>query len=103
MNKVKNKYRSNPKLGAWLKNSTPTIRHALSRLAGTSETMFRQWVSGRRNISADMAGRLETAMSDLHELGETDLQPLSRGNLCDACRRCDYFLTDRKGELTEDE
>lgn len=85
------KYPPTPKLAAWLEATTKQMSCLLAELSGTSVAMFRQWIPGRRGISADMAGRLVDGMRKLGEDHRTAPDPLTRGDLCDACRKCEYF------------
>lgn len=78
-------------LAKWLNAITPSMRQMLSRMAGTSESMYRQWVQGRRGLSAEKAGALEEAMIFLHARHPGVPDPLTRGDLCEACRKCPYF------------
>jgi hypothetical protein len=88
-----NPYIRNEKLAAWLKGagkSTPEASKMLAELAYTTEAMIRQWVSGRRKMSADSAGRVEAAMDKFSAINIHAPQPLTRGYLCEACSECPY-------------
>jgi hypothetical protein len=85
------KYPQTPKLAEWLEATTKQMASLLAELSGTSVAMFRQWIPGRRGISADMAGRLVDGMRKLREDHRAAPDPLTRGDLCDACRKCEYF------------
>ncbi len=85
------KYPPLPKLKKWIEGVTPAIAKRLAEIADTSDSMFRQWIPGRRGISADMAGRLEAAMRLIKSKNPEVPDPLTRGDLCEACRECPYF------------
>ena len=85
------KYPKAAKLGEWLKKASPELRAELSHLAATSEAMYRQWITGRRAMSADKAGAIESVMRYFARNRENAPAPLTRGDLCETCRRCNYF------------
>jgi hypothetical protein len=88
-----NPYKRNDKLAAWLKGagkSTSEASRMLAELAFTTEAMIRQWASGRRKLSADSAGRVEAAMNRFSIMSLHSPQPLTRGDLCEACSQCPY-------------
>jgi DNA-binding transcriptional regulator YdaS (Cro superfamily) len=91
------KYPKATALKDWLSQATKEMKDELAILAGTSTSMYRQWVDGRRAISADMAGRLSSASREVAALylekhGAVNLpDSLTRGDLCEACRKCEYF------------
>lgn len=97
----KNKYEPIPLLAVWLDQVDPPTKKMLGDLAGTSEAMYRQWVSGRRNLSAEKAGAIEAAMEKIYVDIPGAPKPLSRGDLCRACRNCRYFLIG-EGAVTDD-
>jgi hypothetical protein len=91
--KTMNVYQRNDKLAAWLRGagkSTSEASKMLAELAFTTEAMIRQWVSGRRKMSADSAGRVESAMNKFSAINIHAPQPLTRGDLCEACSECPY-------------
>lgn len=84
------------KLEAWI-NAAPTFQKLLAELGKTSESMFRQWISGRRGMSAAKAADLEKAMLDLKsDYPNSVPKPLTRADLCDACNQCPYFKAAKK-------
>lgn len=95
------KYMPLPKLQKWLDEGSQFIE-ILSTLAQTSGNMYRQWVTGRRGISASKAGAIEAAMEMISHTHDNAPEPLTRGDLCEACQACSYFksvMRDRqKGE-----
>lgn len=88
---LKNKYPPVIALASWLDKATPTMKKRLVELAESSECMFRQWSKGRRAMSAEKAGRLAAASVEVHVEMPDSPAPLTRGDLCEACRNCDYF------------
>ena len=93
---IKPKYPPCPTLRDWLYQASPTMAKQLAYLAQTSITMFRQWVTGRRGVSADTAGRLELASGEMALRDVNAPPPLLRGDLCEACRNCNYYQTARR-------
>lgn len=86
------KINKNLVLSAWLEATSPRVKALLCAMAGTSESMFRQWVSKRRNLSAEKAGDIEDAMVQLNRDYPGEAPPaLTRADLCDACRKCPYY------------
>lgn len=86
----------NEKFKKWLDKATPLMRLHLAMLAGTSRQMFRQWASGRRALSAEMAGEVSKASLFLSDNNPKVPEPLTRGDLCDACAKCEHFLESLK-------
>lgn len=95
------KYPPLPKLEQWLKNASPHLHQRLADLAGTTVGMYRQWVPGRRGVSAAMAGKLEQAMEHLSstEVGVPTL--LRRGDFCHTCAECDYYKQVREHQASD--
>ncbi len=93
---AKIKYRPNPVLGAWLKAATPSMKKALYALIASTPVVLWQHVSGRRNMSAEKAGRVEQAMQTIAKSSREAPTPLTRGMLCDACSKCSYYLNSIK-------
>lgn len=92
--------KKNTALALWLGEATPRVKALLCSLAGTSDSMFRQWVSRRRNLSAEKAGDIEDAMLQLSREYPDEVPPaLTRGDLCDACRKCPYYQAVENLEL----
>jgi len=80
-----------PRLERWLDALPRDLQKSLADLAGTTENMFRQWITGRRKMSASCAGRLEDAMSKLKSDHPDIPEPMTRGDLCDVCKKCRYY------------
>lgn len=80
----------------WLDAATPAMKKYLELLADTKECMFRQWSSGRRKCSAEMAGAIERATLEISKTVPEAPLPLSRGDMCEACSKCGYFLDAQK-------
>lgn len=85
------KYVPLPKLKSWLQSASTLLKQQLCDMAGTSDSMYRQWVVGRRAMSADLAGRVARATQTLYEQNPTAPKPLTRGDLCEACRNCELY------------
>lgn len=78
-------------LSNWLAVASPQMKTRLASIAESSECMFRQWVSGRRAMSAEKAGLVAQASAEIHREFPDSPKPLKRGELCEACRNCDYY------------
>jgi DNA-binding transcriptional regulator YdaS (Cro superfamily) len=88
---MSNKYTPKPALRAWLEAATPAMKKELCSYAGTANSMLRQWRVGRRDLSAEKAGQVSLATHTIKALNPEAPEPLSRGDLCNACRTCPYF------------
>ena len=97
------KYPPCPALKTWLDTATPMMSQKLALLAQTSAAMFRQWVPGRRGVSADTAGRLARASVRIAKEDPKAPKPLKRGDLCAACRECEYYKAGSKVVIQEDD
>lgn len=93
------KYTPLTALSNWLSAASPTMKQKLAALAESSECMFRQWVAGRRGMSAEKAGLVAQATVDIVREFPGAPSPLKRGELCDACRNCDYYNQVEKSDL----
>ena len=80
----------------WLDAATPLMKRYLEVWADTKECMFRQWASGRRNLSAEMAGAIESATVEIAKTVPGAPPALTRGDLCSACAKCSYFQDAQK-------
>jgi DNA-binding transcriptional regulator YdaS (Cro superfamily) len=85
------KYAPITALSNWLAVATPQMKQKLATLAESSECMFRQWVAGRRGMSAEKAGLVAAATNVIEAEFDAAPKALKRGELCDACRSCDYY------------
>ena len=85
------KYKPVIALSNWLASANPQMKQRLAALAESSECMFRQWVSGRRAMSAEKAGLVARASVDIKREQPDAPISLKRGDLCEACRNCDYY------------
>jgi hypothetical protein len=54
--------------------------------------MLRQWVTGRRAPSAASAGAIEECTVIISKEFSNAPAPVSRGDLCETCRHCNYFV-----------
>lgn len=93
-------YTPNKPFSKWLNAATPYIRDLLEQLAQTSDAMFRQWAAGRRQCSADKAGLVEAATLEIYKTVPNAPLPLTRGDMCEACAKCQYFI-DGQAELDD--
>lgn len=73
------------KFAQWWKAATPSAKRALAKASDSSYNSLAQVAQGVRDIAPERAGRIESALN-----GE-----LTRGDLCETCKRCVYF---RKGD-----
>ena len=78
-------------LKTWLDKASTVMRNDLTAWLETTDQMYSQWVSGRRGVSAEMAGRIDNGTRFI----STRLNgpaPVLRGDVCAACSKCHYFL-----------
>jgi hypothetical protein len=86
------KYPKTPAIDEWMHLANKEMIELLEELAATTLGQYRQWVVGRRGISATLAGRLEAGTLFIKEkFGKPAPPPVLRGDLCDACRLCPHF------------
>lgn len=85
------KYPPSPALGVWLTRASKEMRDRLFEISSRSEDMFRQWVTGRRAPSAASAGDVEACTKQIADEFTDAPPPLRRGDLCEACRNCEYY------------
>ena len=69
----------------WLDNASGDQLEELAKRALTTSAYLRHIATDRREPSADMAGRIETA---LNKMG---IDSVTRADLNDACAECPYF------------
>ena len=86
---------STPTLAEWLEKAPDEFRQLLAELASTDSCMYRQWIAGRRGMSAEKAGMLENATRLIKDRHPDAPAPLLRGELCEACQNCEYFKSGR--------
>lgn len=65
----------------WWRSASVDDKRSLAQAVKSSVSTLRHVVYGQRAASADLAGRIESALN-----GE-----LTRGDLCETCRACVYF------------
>ena len=73
------------KFAKWWKAASPDAKRALAKASGSSYNSLSNAAQGLRDIGPERAGRIESALA-----GE-----LSRGELCETCRRCPYYQEGR--------
>lgn len=95
-------YRPNRAFSAWLAKATPLVKQRLEDMAQTSESMFRQWAAGRRQCSAEKAGLVEAATIEIAKTIPGAPASLTRGDMCEACSKCEYFQA-RRDDIDEDD
>ena len=84
------KYKKADAIATWLDKSSTRLREALTHMIGVADQMYWQWTSGRRGISAETAGKIDTATRYLAKHHEAPA-PVLRGDICSACEKCHYF------------
>ena len=65
-------------------------RDLLAQKVGTTSGQLYQLSGGHRQASADMAGRIESATSEMCKHSKGRLPRVYRTDLCEACRSCQY-------------
>ena len=85
----------------WLAAATPEIINRFTVLAKTSAATYRQWLSSRRNLSAKKAAVVEAAMKELEAEFPDCPAALTRGELCDVCSKCPYYLASRNADKSD--
>jgi hypothetical protein len=84
------KYKKAEAIAIWLDASSTRLREALTDMIGVADQMYWQWTSGRRGISAETAGKIDTATRYLAK-NRGAPKPVLRGDICTACEKCHYF------------
>lgn len=79
-----------PTLRDWLDQATILEKTILRKLAKLSETGMYTIASGTRSPSAEMAGRLEAAITEINKGSKGRLPDLNRMDLCNTCANCPY-------------
>jgi len=85
--------RPNPKLLKMWRAMTPAERKAFATLAKSTDGSLRQAAEGRRGISSDLAARIERAVIAI------GAKPISRMDLNDTCRKCEFARACLKMDL----
>lgn len=85
--------RPNPKLLKLWRNMTPAERKVFATLAKSTDGSLRQAAEGRRGISPDLASRIERAVVKI------GAKPISRMDLNETCRNCDFAKYCKKVNL----
>ena len=87
----KYKYPPIPQLGEWVSKLSESLLNSFYERSATSNNYIYQLVKGRRGMSAAKAGHISQAMRELDEAHNGVPEPLTRGDLCEACRACEYY------------
>lgn len=77
-------------LRAWMAAATTEEQKLLAHRAKTSVGMLRQYAGGFRQASATTAGVIEALTAEMHKLSKGRLPKITRTDLCEACRSCQY-------------
>ena len=78
-----------PKFLALWKKMIPASRTIFAKMARTTPGNLRQYAEGRREITPKLAIRIEKAINELH------LPPITRMDLNETCRKCEYAIACR--------
>lgn len=73
------------KFKVWLDNATGDEIDALAHHACVAPAYIRHVALGRRNASAELAGRIEAGLKKM------GYESITRADLNSACRECPYF------------
>ncbi len=76
------------RLHFWMRAATTEQQEQLAKLAATSRKALYNLAEGVRQSSAAKAIAIEKAIKRV--TGRKDLPQVSRGDLCEACRTCEY-------------
>ena len=74
------------KFAKWWRAAPPDAKRALAKASGSSYNSLSNAAQGLRDLGPERAGRIEAALG----------KELQRGELCETCRRCPYYL---EGEI----
>jgi hypothetical protein len=74
----------------WLISATADEIRKLADVAGTSVPYLHHVAMGRRNMSPQLAGKVEEGVLMLR-MARRSLPSLTRGDLCATCSECPYF------------
>jgi RNase P subunit RPR2 len=72
--------------------ATTQEQKTLAEKANTSHNYLYQLASGVREVSVDLAARLEVAAAELQRVSKGRLPSLTRFDMCDECAQCPYVL-----------
>lgn len=64
---------------------------------GLTRNAMSQWINHRRGISSGLAGDIERATRVIAE-DTPDVMIITRGDLCESCSKCEYFIAGSKNE-----
>jgi hypothetical protein len=80
------------KFKQWMKESTTAEKQAVSIMADASIQHLYDIAADRRNASADLAGRIETAILAVNRRKrEQPLPVVGRGDISSACANCSFY------------
>lgn len=76
----------------WLNAATADEQEALADRIGTSRAMLKHYAKGRREMSAERAGKIEAVTAGMHKASKRRLPKVMRTDVCEACRQCPYAI-----------
>lgn len=79
-------------LKKWMRLATTTEQTALAKGARTSREYLYQLSNGVRQVSPEIAGRIEAAAKKLQKTSKGRLPVLTRADLSPVCGGCPYAL-----------
>lgn len=87
--------RPNPKLLALWRRLEPKQRAVFAKYVKSTDSTLRQYAEGRRNISPDLAIRIEKAAARMQII-----PIVNRTDLSQTCAKCEYARFAMKAKLT---
>lgn len=75
---------------SWMDAATPDEQLLLAERAATTRAHLYQLAGGHRQASADLAGRIEAATTQMSKASKGRLPAVVRTDICSACRACPY-------------
>lgn len=83
---------------AWMAAATVDEQETLAERVGTTRGMLYQYAGGHRTASAERAGAIERATSEMHRASKGRLPKIYRTDLSEACLQCEYAQKCLKGQ-----
>lgn len=83
---------------AWMAAATVDEQELLAERVGTTRGMLYQYAGGHRTASAERAGAIERATSEMHRASKGRLPKIYRTDLSEACLQCEYAQKCLKGQ-----